>query len=97
MIIEHNQNNIKTQFKNLSPSIIAVLCKIHKGKQTSLYKLYLTICIHCKTIVKIHTKMLVQAAVYKSANKVNDEKLTLTYHFRILCVQILKASPQKTL
>lgn len=35
----------------------------------------LTICIHCKTIVKIHTRLLVQAVVYKSANKVSDEKL----------------------
>lgn len=75
MIIEHNQNNIQTQFKNIELSTAAVLCRIHKGKQTSLYKLCLTICIHYKTIVKVHTEMLVQAVVYKSANKVSDEKL----------------------
>jgi len=31
--------------------------------------------------------MLVQAVVYKSANKVSAEKLTLTYHFSIPRIQ----------
>lgn len=40
-----------------------------------------------KTIVELHTEMLVQAMEYKSANKVSDENLSPPYHFNRLCIQ----------
>lgn len=40
MIIEHNQNNIQTQFKNIPPSMVAVLCKERSVIQKHLYVNY---------------------------------------------------------